>query len=106
MLQSERFRSLAARLISQYDRVIFDSPPILPVTDGAIMSRVVDGVILVTRGFRTQKAVARQAIRQLVDVKAHVIGVVLNAVDLTRTEYRGHYYYYYKREGYYSRRAA
>ncbi|MFI5300680.1 MAG: GumC family protein [Polyangiales bacterium] len=106
MLQSERFRSLAAKLIAQYDRVVFDSPPILPVTDAAIMSRVVDGVILVTRGFRTQKAVARQAIRQLVDVKAHVIGVVLNAVDLTRTEYRGHYYYYYKREGYYSRRAA
>jgi capsular exopolysaccharide synthesis family protein len=106
MLQSERFRGLAARLIGQYDRVVFDSPPILPVTDAAIMSRVVDGVILVTRGFRTQKAIARQAIRQLVDVKAHVIGVVLNAVDLTRTEYRGHYYYYYKREGYYSRRAA
>jgi capsular exopolysaccharide synthesis family protein len=101
LLQSDRFAALARELYSKFDRVVFDSPPILPVTDAAILSRLVDGVVVVARAFSTQKSAARQAVKQLLDVKAHVIGVVLNAVDLGRHDYR-EYHYYYKRDGYYS----
>jgi polysaccharide biosynthesis transport protein len=103
ILQSDKFRDLAKELCSKYDRVLFDSPPILPVTDAAILSQIVDGVILVVRGFRTPRTAARQAVRQLLNVKGHVIGVVLNAIDLNRHDYR-EYHYYYKRDGYYASR--
>ncbi len=100
ILQSERFRELVSTLRQKFDRVVFDSPPLLPVTDAAIISQYVDGVILVTRCFRTQRDAARHAVRQLRDVKAHIIGAVLNAVDLGRTEYNQ--YQYYRRDAYYS----
>jgi capsular exopolysaccharide synthesis family protein len=102
ILHSERFAELSREILRKYDRVVFDSPPLLPVTDGTILSRIVDGVVLISRGFRTPRAAVRQAIRQILDVKGHLIGVVVNAVDLSRADYRGHYYY--RREGYYATR--
>ena len=103
ILQSDQFEKLTKELSRRFDRVVFDSPPILPVTDAAVLSRTVDGVVVVGRAFRTPKTAARQAVRQLRDVKAHVIGLVLNAVDLDRSDYN-EYHYYYKRDGYYSSR--
>jgi succinoglycan biosynthesis transport protein ExoP len=103
ILQSDRFRELADELLKKYDRVLFDSPPILPVTDAAILSQIVDGVILVVRGFRTPRTAARQAVRQLLNVKGHVNGVIHNANHQNRHDYR-EYHYYYKRDGYYASR--
>ncbi len=100
ILESERFRQLVEELSKRFDRIVFDSPPLLPVTDGAILSKYVDGVILVTWGFRTQRNAARHAVRLLRDVKAHIVGAVLNAVDVGRSEYRE--YQYYRRDAYYS----
>jgi capsular exopolysaccharide synthesis family protein len=105
LLQSERFAKLVKDLRAKYDRVIIDSPPGLPVTDSAILSQIADGTILVVRGFRTPRAAVRQALRRLFDVKGHVIGVVLNAVNLRDTAYKGQYYYTY-RGGYYKRTAS
>jgi capsular exopolysaccharide synthesis family protein len=102
MIHSTKFEALVKQLLERFDRVVFDSPPILPVTDAAILAQVVDGVVVVARGFRTQRTATGQAIRLLLDVKAHVIGVVLNAVDLSRRDYK-EYYYYYRREGYYTK---
>lgn len=103
ILHSERFRNFIEELHKQYDRIVFDSPPILPVTDAGILSQSVDGVVVVTRGFRTQKTALRQAVRQLLDIRAPVAGVVLNAIDLSRSDYR-EYHYYYRRDGYYTSR--
>ncbi|MGZ3453707.1 MAG: GumC family protein [Polyangiales bacterium] len=105
LLQSERFANMMKELRSKYDRVIIDSPPGLPVTDSAILSQIADGTMLVVRGFRTPRAAVRQALRRLQDVKGHVIGVVLNAVNLRDTAYKGQYYYTY-RGGYYKRTSA
>jgi capsular exopolysaccharide synthesis family protein len=102
LLQSDRFRELVKELTLAYDRVVFDSPPILPVTDATILSKLVDGVVIVVRGFKTQKSAVARAVRLFVDVKAHVIGVLLNAIDLDRADYKG-YHYYYQTDGYYSR---
>lgn len=103
LLQSERFSNLVKELRAKYDRVIIDSPPGLPVTDSAILSQIADGTILVVRGFRTPRAAIRQALRRLQDVNGHIIGVVLNAVNLRDTAYKGQYYYTY-RGGYYGTR--
>lgn len=101
LLQSERFAQLLDDLSSRFDRVIIDSPPLVPVTDAAILSKAVDGTILVVRAFQTSRELAWQAVRALRDVAAHVVGAVLNAVDLSRSHYGGYYRYYaYKYEGY------
>jgi capsular exopolysaccharide synthesis family protein len=101
LVHSERFRTMLQRLSKQYDRIIIDSPPLVPVTDAAILSTLVDATVLVIKGFATRKELARQAARALADVGAKMAGVVLNAINLDRHEYK-YYYYYYKRDNYYS----
>ncbi|MBK8252453.1 MAG: polysaccharide biosynthesis tyrosine autokinase [Polyangiaceae bacterium] len=100
LLQSERFRTVLKRLTGKFDYVILDSPPVLAVTDAAVLSTLVDGVVMVTRAFQTRKELAQHALRRLTDVGAHVAGVVLNAVNLTKDEYK-YSYQYYRRGGYY-----
>lgn len=100
LIHSASFRALMDELASRFDRVILDSPPIVPVTDGTILSTQVDGTLLVVRAFKTSRELARQAIRTLTDVGVPPFGVVLNAVDLSKSEYEYQRYYYYKRDGY------
>lgn len=102
LLHSERFHKLLDNLRAKYDRVVIDSPPTLPVTDAAILSQVADGTILVVRGQKTPRNAVRQALRRLGDVNGHLIGIVLNAVNLRDTAYKGSYYYAYD-SGYYRR---
>ena len=101
LLQSERFKTVLKRLTTRFDYVILDSPPVLAVTDAAVLSTLVDGVVMVTRAFQTRKELAQHALRRLTDVGAHVAGVVLNAVNLTKDEYK-YSYQYYRRGGYYA----
>lgn len=103
LLQSDRFKSFLAHLRTQFDRVIIDSPPIVPVTDAAVLATVVDATVLVVRAFVTTNDLARHGVRALADVGGVMAGVVLNAVDLDRHEYK-YYYYSYKRDGYYTER--
>jgi capsular exopolysaccharide synthesis family protein len=101
VLHSERFRRLIEALSQRFDRVILDSPPLVAVTDSAIISRLVDGTVFVVRAFKTSKHLSAQGLRTLRDVDSPVVGAVLNAVNLDRQEYSYYYhYYYYKREGY------
>jgi capsular exopolysaccharide synthesis family protein len=101
MLHSERFRAFMAELSSRFERVVIDSPPIVAVTDAAIISTIVDGTVFVVRAFKTSKHMSAQGLRILRDVDAPLAGAVLNAVNLNRHEYTYYYhYYYYKREGY------
>jgi polysaccharide biosynthesis transport protein len=100
ILHSERFKRFLEKVQGKFDRVILDSPPVVPVTDGVILSTLVDGTILVVRAFKTTKDLARHALRALLDVGANVAGSVLNAVNLNRGEYKYSHYYYYRRDGY------
>lgn len=101
LLQSERFKAVLAKLKTQFDLVILDSPPLVAVTDATILSTLVDGTLLVVRAFKTSKDLARHANRILKDVGAHMAGVVLNAVNLNRDEYK-YSYLYYRRGNYYT----
>ena len=100
LLQSDRFRKFVKELGDRFDRVIIDSPPLVAVTDSAIISTLVDGTVFVVRAFQTGKHVSAQGLRVLRDVEAPIVGAVLNAVNLRRHEYNYYHYYYYKREGY------
>jgi succinoglycan biosynthesis transport protein ExoP len=100
ILHSERFGRFMEDLAARFDRVIIDSPPIVAVTDSAIISRIVDGTVYVVRAFKTSKHMSGQGLRALRDVGSRVVGVVLNAVNLNRQEYA--YYYHYNYYGHHS----
>lgn len=76
----------------KYDHVIIDSPPCLSVTDAVLLSVEVDAVALVLRSGHTPKEAVRRARNLLFQVKAKVLGVVVNAVDLHSPDM---YYYSY-----------
>ena len=97
---SDRFRVLLDELSEHFDRIVLDSPPVVAVTDSAILSTLVDGVLLVVRAFKTTFGLSRSGLRTLRDVDAPIAGAVLNAVNLDRHEYYYQRYYYYRREGY------
>jgi polysaccharide biosynthesis transport protein len=93
LLQTEKFHSLVRKLGDRFDRVIFDSPPVLAVTDAAILSRLVDGTALVIRSGRTTRDAVIRSRGQLAAVNAHLIGVILNHVDLNSPHYSSYYGY-------------
>jgi Mrp family chromosome partitioning ATPase len=72
--------------------VLFDSPPILVVTDAAILGSRTDGLILVNDAGNTRTAEARRAVESLRRVRVNLLGVVLNRIPLSG---RGAYYYNY-----------
>ncbi len=90
LLGSYEMLSLLDRLATEFDYVVVDSPPILPVTDSVVLSRFVDGVVLVVRAASTPRKVAADAKNRLLSVGSRVLGTILNNVDLTG----GDYYYY------------
>lgn len=91
MLSSKTMINLIEKLKEKYDIIILDSAPLLAVTDAQILSREVDGTILVTRAGRTKRESVIEAKNLLIKVGANIIGIVLHAVENTR----GKYYYYY-----------
>ena len=98
LLGSEEMRKLLSTLSEQFAHIIIDSPPAISFTDASILSTMVDGVILVVHGGRSSRAVVRRAKQQLLDVGAHIFGVVLNNVkveshdDYYYSRYYSHYY--------------
>jgi succinoglycan biosynthesis transport protein ExoP len=93
MLSSEAMQALLAKVCDMYTHVLIDSPPILSVTDGVILARDADAVVLVVRHGKSSKHVVRRARDLLVRSGAPITGVVLNAVDLNSPEYYGYYGY-------------
>jgi len=96
LLASANMRQLVEDMATRYDFIVFDSPPVMSVTDSQILSRLVDGTIMVTKAGETSWDQLRRAVRLFADVKAHMLGIVLNAVKIKD----GHDAYYY--QGYYN----
>ena len=97
LLGSEEMRRLLGILSERFAHIIIDSPPAISFTDASILSTMVDGVMLVVHGGRSSRAVVRRAKQQLLDVGAHIFGVVLNNVKLETQDYyySGYYSNYY-----------
>jgi capsular exopolysaccharide synthesis family protein len=100
LLGSEEMRRLLSQLSERFQHIIIDSPPAISFTDASILSTMVDGVMLVVHGGRSSRAVVRRAKQQLLDVGAHIFGVVLNNVKMESTDYyySGYYSNYYSTE--------
>lgn len=93
ILGSESCTTALDKLNAAFDLVIIDSPPVVAVTDAVVLSEHVDGVIMVVKSFKVARDLVLQAKRQLTDVDARLIGVILNDFDIQRKSY-GYYYYY------------
>lgn len=102
LLHSEKFKTMVEELGRMYDRVIFDSPPIVAVSDSAILSSLVDGVVLVVKSGRTPKEMLREAVIQLHSANARILGALMNSIDLQSRSYGYYYGYYYRQYGLYS----
>lgn len=85
LLQSKAMAGLLAKVRSRYDIVIVDAPPLLPVTDAALLSSQADGAIMIIRYGRTTRDRIVTATERLTAVDANVVGAVLNMVPASRS---------------------
>lgn len=89
ILGSKQMSQLLAALLERADTVLLDAPPILAVTDAAVLSNKVDGVLLVASAGKTKREDAQKAQQQLEKINARVIGAVLTNA---KPERGGQYY--------------
>ncbi len=80
LLSSPRMTEVVDEVRRRFDVVIFDCPPLLPVTDGEVVAARADGTVLVVRSARTTGAQVTAAVRALHAVNATLLGCVLNMV--------------------------
>ena len=99
LLNSETMSKVVASLKSNFEYVILDCAPLLPVADAAIVASKSDGVLLIAHAGHTKIAEFQGAVDAIVAVGSSVIGVVLNMIPQTRTG--GEYGYRYGASGYY-----
>ncbi len=101
LLGSANMKSTLEKLRSQFDFVLVDAPPILPVADSLLLAPNVDGVILLYEVGRISRAALARAKAQLDSVGARLLGVVLNHVR-SEVETQPRDYYYYRQKYAYS----
>ncbi len=94
LLESVAMKRVLATLKTQFDLIIVDAPPILPVADPSILAAQADGVLLVVRAGKTQRKTVLAAQELLRKSKANVIGSVLTHVEYYLPGYRRYYHYY------------
>ena len=99
LLGSSKMENLINELENEWDIILFDSPPLVAVTDATMVSKAIDKIIIVVKMGQTEKKAFEHTIKSLENVHAPVAGVVLNAV--TKSNSYGSYYYYYQYYNYY-----
>ncbi len=101
LVGSENFANMIDDISKYYDKIVIDSPPVGAVSDALILSSLTDGVILVAKFGSTTKDRLKFSKRSLSDVKANLLGCVINELDPSKKRYGYYYYhYYYNRYGY------
>ena len=94
MLGSNRMIEFVRLLEVNFDMILFDSPPLVAVTDANMISREIDQIILVVKVGQTDKKAFHHTISNLKNIKAPIGGVIMNAVK-NKSSYGSYYYYYY-----------
>ncbi|UOQ87022.1 CpsD/CapB family tyrosine-protein kinase [Gracilibacillus salinarum] len=90
LLGSKAMEKMIVAAKEEYDVILFDTPPVLAVTDAQILANICDGAVMVVRSNQTENDAAIKA-KELLEVgNAKLLGVVLN----DREQKKGHYYYY------------
>lgn len=106
LLASKRMKNLLEEMKKEFDIIIIDSAPILSAADSVEIAPLTNGVVMVIKAASTPAPSVKNAIDQVSDVGAKVIGCILNNVDLEKEDYYysyyryyHYYYYYYDKEG-------
>ena len=92
LLGSKRMRTIVEELKREAEVVLFDSPPLLAVTDAAVLSTLVDGVLMVCQAGGTRRDEVVRGVEELRRVRGNLLGIVLNGLSARN----GYYYYDYK----------
>jgi len=100
LLGSQAMASLIQRIEGAYDYVLFDSPPLLPVTDAAVLGKTVGNTLLVVAASRTRKAQLKGAVSALTNVGARLAGVVITMLPTKGPDAYGYGLYGYSGYGY------
>ncbi|MBI4634803.1 MAG: CpsD/CapB family tyrosine-protein kinase [Candidatus Rokubacteria bacterium] len=95
LVGSKRMRELIEGSADDFDLVLFDTPPVISVSDPVALAAQCDGVILVIMSAKIPHNVVRRAAEQIEAVKGRILGVLLNSVNLQRDGYYYDYYRYY-----------
>jgi capsular exopolysaccharide synthesis family protein len=96
LLARKRLRELLDELCESFDWVLLDSPPLASVTDALLLARQADTTVMVVQHNKAEKKLVRRTVTSLRRAGAHVLGAVLNVVDLSKAQ--GYYYYYYQQD--------
>ncbi|MFZ0452169.1 MAG: polysaccharide biosynthesis tyrosine autokinase [Ignavibacteriaceae bacterium] len=94
VLQSKAMHNFLDNMRKRFDMIIIDSPPIISVTDSEILSRMVDGSILVVSAENTEIEMMKHAVELMKNEKSPFLGVVLNNF-IYKNGYGSYYKYYY-----------
>ncbi len=100
LLDTQRMRALVKELGERYDRVFFDAPPIIGVSDASVLAREVDGVMLLIQHRKYPKAISERAKGMLENMGANLMGVVLNNINVSRDQSYYYYHQYYYQSDY------
>ncbi len=100
LLASDRMKQLIHEVRSKFAYVIFDSPPVMAVTDSIVLAASADGVVLCVHGGQTPREVVQRAAERLRQSNIQVLGAILNNLDLQQYGYsfKRSYYDYYDTE--------
>jgi len=99
LLCSEKMASLIENLKRSFSFILFDSPPVLSVSDALVMGPGIDGVILVVWGGKTARDALQRAKEKLDLLKLRCLGVIINNVSIQKQDYYMYHYYQYHGEG-------
>jgi capsular exopolysaccharide synthesis family protein len=95
LLASEKMANLIGILKQLFDYVLYDTPPILPLSDATELGSKLDGMILVIWGEKTSREALKQAKEKLDLLKIKTLGVVINNINIRKHDYYRSYYHYY-----------
>ena len=94
LLNSAHALDIFTRLRDQYDLVLIDSPPMLPVTDATILSRHADATLMLAAAGQTRRADLHRAVEKLGQAGTTILGTVLNKTTRQTGQYYGYGYTY------------
>jgi capsular exopolysaccharide synthesis family protein len=97
LLGSEKMGNLIEKIKGYFNYILFDSPPILAVSDAMVMGQNIDGVILIVQGEKTSRETLQRAKKKLDMGKIKTLGVIINNLNIRKYDYysKQHYYQYY-----------
>ena len=93
LLDSSKMKEFIEQAYEKFDFILFDTPPVAVVTDAVVLSQITDGTIMVVESAATNKRTLPRINRILKDVRARVLGVIINKVSISHSPYSYSYYY-------------